>query len=336
MSSSAASRRACAATGRPRAAPATCSRASASGPNPISPSTSCPMAICGASRSPARWRRARSCCCSTSLSPGSAPARSNRSPPSSASSTTARASPSSSSSIACASSCSWSAASSPWISARSSPSGGRRRSCAILAWSRPISAGRRPPVALLEVKNLVVHYGKALALDGVNLRVEAGELVGVLGPNGAGKSTLLKAISRAVPSRGDIVFNGKPLGGMPAHEVVAEGICHCPEGRRLFPELTVLKNLQLGAYLRRDKDGIAADLERVYALFPVLRQRGRQQASTLSGGEQRSEEHTSELQSRLHLVCRLLLEKKNHIPIALKEISIPPVFLTTSPICFST
>ena len=141
-------------------------------------------------------------------------------------------------------------------------------------------------MALLEVRNLVVHYGKALALDGVSLTVEAGELVGVLGPNGAGKTTLLKAISRAVPSQGDIVFNGKPLGGMPSHEVVAEGICHCPEGRRLFPELTVLKNLQLGAYLRNDKDGIAADLERVYELFPVLRQRGKQQASTLSGGEQ--------------------------------------------------
>jgi len=141
-------------------------------------------------------------------------------------------------------------------------------------------------LALLEVKDLVVHYGKALALDGVNLRFEAGELVGVLGPNGAGKSTLLKAISRAVPSGGTITFDGEPLGGMRAHAVVAEGICHCPEGRRLFPELTVLKNLQLGAYLRRDKDGIAADLERVYALFPVLRQRSRQQASTLSGGEQ--------------------------------------------------
>jgi branched-chain amino acid transport system ATP-binding protein len=141
-------------------------------------------------------------------------------------------------------------------------------------------------LALLEVKNLVVHYGKALALDGVNLTVGAGELVAVLGPNGAGKSTLLKAISRSVPSGGELVFNGKSLAEIPAHKVVAEGICHCPEGRRLFPELTVLKNLQLGAYLRNDTDGIAADLERVYALFSVLRERSKQQASTLSGGEQ--------------------------------------------------
>jgi branched-chain amino acid transport system ATP-binding protein len=142
-------------------------------------------------------------------------------------------------------------------------------------------------LALLEVQDLVVHYGKALALEGVSLAVETGELVAVLGPNGAGKTTLLKAISRAVPmSRGRIVFDGRSLDPLPAHRVVAAGICHCPEGRRLFPELTVLKNLQLGAYLRDDKAGIAADLERVYGLFPVLAERSRQQASTLSGGEQ--------------------------------------------------
>ena len=90
-------------------------------------------------------------------------------------------------------------------------------------------------MALLEVADLVVHYGKALALDGVSLGVEDGEIVGVLGPNGAGKSTLLKAISRAVPSAGRIQLKGRSLNALPPHRVVAEGVCHCPEGRRLFP-----------------------------------------------------------------------------------------------------
>jgi branched-chain amino acid transport system ATP-binding protein len=139
---------------------------------------------------------------------------------------------------------------------------------------------------LLEVENLVAYYGKALALDGVSLTVGQGELVAVLGPNGAGKTTLLKAISGALPSSGTLRFNGKPLNGLPAHRVVGEGICHCPEGRRLFPELAVIKNLMLGAYLRRDREGILQDLRRVFSLFPVLRERRQQQASTLSGGEQ--------------------------------------------------
>jgi branched-chain amino acid transport system ATP-binding protein len=141
-------------------------------------------------------------------------------------------------------------------------------------------------VALLEIADLVVHYGKALALDDVSLRVEDGEIVGVLGPNGAGKSTLLKAISRVVPSSGRIELKGRSLQALPAHRVVGEGVCHCPEGRRLFPELSVLKNLMLGAYLRRDMDAVHADLERIYALFPILRARSQQQAGTLSGGEQ--------------------------------------------------
>jgi branched-chain amino acid transport system ATP-binding protein len=141
-------------------------------------------------------------------------------------------------------------------------------------------------VALLEISRLTVHYGKALALEGINLEVREGELVAVLGSNGAGKTTLLKAISRALPSRGEMKFAGTDIGELPMHQVVARSICHCPEGRRLFPELTVLKNLQLGAYLRDDRAEIAADLERVYALFGVLRERARQQASTLSGGEQ--------------------------------------------------
>jgi branched-chain amino acid transport system ATP-binding protein len=141
-------------------------------------------------------------------------------------------------------------------------------------------------VGLLELSRLTVHYGKALALENLDLEVREGELVAVLGSNGAGKTTLLKAISRALPSRGAMKFDGADIDDLPMHRVVARGICHCPEGRRLFPELTVLKNLQLGAYLRDDRAEIAADLERVYALFGVLRERARQQASTLSGGEQ--------------------------------------------------
>jgi len=142
-------------------------------------------------------------------------------------------------------------------------------------------------LALLEVKDLVVRYGKALALEQVSLSVERGELVGVLGPNGAGKTTLLKAISRTVtPSGGHVIFDGRSLDGLPPHKVVARGICHCPEGRRLFPELSVSKNLMLGAYLRNDMTQVARDLDRVYALFPILKERSKQQASTLSGGQQ--------------------------------------------------
>jgi branched-chain amino acid transport system ATP-binding protein len=141
-------------------------------------------------------------------------------------------------------------------------------------------------VSLLDVQDLEVRYGKAVALEGVSLRVEKNELVGVLGPNGAGKTTLLKAISRVLPSTGILRFNGKTLIGMPAHKVVAHGICHCPEGRRLFPELTAEKNLRLGAYLRTDRGGIDADLQLVYSLFPALRERRSQLAGTLSGGEQ--------------------------------------------------
>src|SRR5262249_43147419 len=139
---------------------------------------------------------------------------------------------------------------------------------------------------LLEIENIVVSYGKALALDRLSLHVEPSELVAVLGSNGAGKTTLLKAIARTVPlSTGHIRFNGSALERLPAHGVVARGICHCPEGRRIFPELSVSKNLMLGAYLRSDRDGIARDLEKVCTLFPILKDRSGQQASTLSAAK---------------------------------------------------
>ena len=139
---------------------------------------------------------------------------------------------------------------------------------------------------LLELAELCVSYGKALALEGVSMHVGEGEFVAVLGPNGAGKSTLLKAISCAQPSTGALTLRGRSLQGVPAHAAVGLGICHCPEGRRLFPELTVLKNLMLGAYLRRDAPEVARDLDAVYDLFPILRERGPQIVSTLSGGQQ--------------------------------------------------
>jgi branched-chain amino acid transport system ATP-binding protein len=139
---------------------------------------------------------------------------------------------------------------------------------------------------LLEIRNLSVSYGKAVALENVSLRIAEGEFVAVLGPNGAGKSTLLKAISRSQPSTGALEFRGVSLQGLPAHAVVGKGICHCPEGRRLFPELTVLKNLMLGAYLRRDVAAVATDLRVVYGLFPILKERSPQIVGTLSGGQQ--------------------------------------------------
>ncbi len=139
---------------------------------------------------------------------------------------------------------------------------------------------------MLELDQLSASYGKAMALESISLRVMPGELVAVLGPNGAGKSTLLKAISRAIDAQGGLTFEGQSLHNVATEKVVGLGICHCPEGRRLFPELSVLKNLQLGAYLRNDKAAVAADLNKVYQLFPILQERGSQMVSTLSGGQQ--------------------------------------------------
>ena len=139
---------------------------------------------------------------------------------------------------------------------------------------------------MLEVKDLTVHYDKALALDHVSLNVGTDEIVAVLGANGAGKSTLLRAISGLVRGTGEIWFDRVRLDGHHRHEVVRAGVVHCPEGRRLFPEMSVLDNLLLGAYLRKNRDQVDEDRERVCNLFPVLKDRSKQVASTLSGGEQ--------------------------------------------------
>jgi branched-chain amino acid transport system ATP-binding protein len=139
---------------------------------------------------------------------------------------------------------------------------------------------------MLDIQNLSAAYGKATALENISLNVMPGELVAVLGPNGAGKSTLLKAISRSLASQGTLTFEGRSLHDVATEKVVGLGICHCPEGRRLFPELTVEKNLQLGAYLRNDKQAVADDMQRVFELFPILSERADQIVSTLSGGQQ--------------------------------------------------
>ena len=140
--------------------------------------------------------------------------------------------------------------------------------------------------ALLSVAHVDAFYGGIQALRDVSLHIDAGEIVSVLGANGAGKSTLLKCLSREMKTRrGDISFDGKPLPGK-SYGLVEAGMVIVPEGRQVFTKLTVLENLQIGCCLRRDREGVARDLERVYAIFPRLKERARQYGGLLSGGEQ--------------------------------------------------
>ena len=136
------------------------------------------------------------------------------------------------------------------------------------------------------MKGLRVYYGKALILDGVDLRVDQGELVGVIGPNGAGKTTLLRAISKIAPVKGSILFQGQQIDSLSPERIVGLGVIHCPEGRHLFPDLSVLENVEIGAYLRKDREGIEQDKGDVFEMFPILQKREKQAAGTLSGGEQ--------------------------------------------------
>jgi branched-chain amino acid transport system ATP-binding protein len=140
---------------------------------------------------------------------------------------------------------------------------------------------------LLSIRDLVVHYGVIRALSGISLEVPEGRIVALIGANGAGKSTTLRAISGLVrPTSGEVEFRGASIAGLPSHEIVALGVAQAPEGRGIFLNLTVKENLDLGAYLRRDRAGVDADRERAYALFPILKERGGQVSGTLSGGEQ--------------------------------------------------
>jgi branched-chain amino acid transport system ATP-binding protein len=156
---------------------------------------------------------------------------------------------------------------------------------------------------VLELTALEVHYGGIAALQGISLSVPEGTVVTLIGANGAGKSTTLRAISGLVePSAGDITFRGRSIVGLPAERIVSLGIVQVPEGRRVFPELSVDENLRVGAYLVRDKSVVAGELERMYALFPRLAERRKQVGSSLSGGEQQMLAFARALMSRPRLL----------------------------------
>ena len=150
----------------------------------------------------------------------------------------------------------------------------------------PQATATTPTRPLLEVRGLSVAYGAIEAIRDINFSVQAGQIVSLIGANGAGKTTTLRTVSGLLrPKRGEILFEGRPIHTQPAHAILGMGVAHCPEGRRLFPRMTVEENLLLGAYTRSD-DGVTEDMERVYELFPVLGERRQNKAGLFSGGEQ--------------------------------------------------
>ena len=175
-------------------------------------------------------------------------------------------------------------------------------------------------MAMLDIKDINVYYGAIHAIKGISLEVNEGEIVTLIGANGAGKSTTLRTISGLLkPKTGTINFLGNDIAGMPAHKIVREGISQVPEGRRIFAEMTVMENLELGAFIRDDKEGIAQDLQMVFGRFPRLEERKLQLAGTLSGGEQQMLAMGRALMSRPKL---LLLDEPSMglAPLLIREI----------------
>lgn len=172
---------------------------------------------------------------------------------------------------------------------------------------------------MLEIRNLHVAYGGIAALHGISLKVPAGGIVTLIGGNGAGKSSTLRAISGiARATGGSVVFEGRDITNKPAHEIVALGLAHSPEGRMVFSNLTVFENLHMGAHLRRDRGGIASDMERAFTLFPRLKERLSQPAGTLSGGEQ-----------QMLAIARALMSKPKCLLLDEPSLGIAPILVQT-------
>jgi len=173
---------------------------------------------------------------------------------------------------------------------------------------------------MLKLTNLVAGYGALTVLHQIDLEVNAGEIVTLIGANGAGKSTLLKTISGLIrPTQGEVCFENQSLLSIEAHQIVQLGVSHVPEGRRIFEQFSVAENIEIGAFLRKDKEGVAKDKETCYLLFPILKERAKQKAGTLSGGEQQMLALCRALMSRPKL---LLLDEPSLglAPLVIKQI----------------